>query len=138
MGDIFVDTSGWACWLDRSQPFHAQAVQIVEETTAQGHLLITTSYVLVELTALLTSPLRVPKPTQIQLLANLRRDPATITVPVEGAVETEAWDLWTNRSDKDWSLVDCSSFVVMSQGALTHALTTDHHVEQAGFIRLLN
>ncbi len=41
------------------------------------------------------------------------------------------------RADKEWSLVDCASFVVMQQRGLTEALTTDRHFEQAGFVRLL-
>jgi predicted nucleic acid-binding protein len=36
-----------------------------------------------------------------------------------------------------WSLVDCASFVVMRQQGIVEALTTDHHFEQAGFVRLL-
>ena len=57
--------------------------------------------------------------------------------------------MWTQRSmlrrgsclpsarDKEWSLVDCVSFVVMQQYGLHDAFTTDHHFEQAGFICLL-
>jgi predicted nucleic acid-binding protein len=41
------------------------------------------------------------------------------------------------RPDKAWSLVDCSSFAIMQQQNISHALTSDHHFEQAGFIRLL-
>jgi predicted nucleic acid-binding protein len=41
------------------------------------------------------------------------------------------------RQDKSWSLVDCSSFVVMQQRGIVEALTTDEHFEQAGFVRLL-
>lgn len=137
MGDIFVDTSGWACWLDQSQPFHAETVRLVDEVTQQGHALVTTSHVLLELTALLTSPLRMPKPMQIQLLSDLRRNQAAIVVPIDVAIDSDAWDLWANRADKEWSLVDCASFVVMAQRKLTQAITTDHHFEQAGFIRLL-
>jgi predicted nucleic acid-binding protein len=137
MGDIFVDTSGRACWLDQSQPFHGEAVRIVAEATDRGHRLVTTSYVLVELTALLTSPLRMPKPSQIAFLANLRSDSSILHVSIEREAEADAWDLWASRPDKDWSLVDCSSFVVMQKHALTQALTTDHHFEQAGFVRLL-
>jgi predicted nucleic acid-binding protein len=33
--------------------------------------------------------------------------------------------------------VDCASFVVMQQSGLAEAVTTDHHFEQAGFVRLL-
>jgi predicted nucleic acid-binding protein len=117
--------------------FHAEAVRAVENVTEQGHFLITTSYVLLELTALLSSPLRVPKPIQIQLLANLRNDPTTISISIESEIDAEAWNLWSNRQDKEWSLVDCSSFVVMERRKLTHALTTDQHFEQAGFVRML-
>jgi predicted nucleic acid-binding protein len=41
------------------------------------------------------------------------------------------------RQDKEWSLTDCISFVVMEERSLTRALTYDHHFEQAGFTALL-
>ena len=45
--------------------------------------------------------------------------------------------LYCQRLDKDWSLTDCISFVVMADESLTDALTADHHFEQAGFTALL-
>jgi uncharacterized protein len=42
-----------------------------------------------------------------------------------------------SRRDKEWSLTDCISFVVMKERGLTEALTADHHFEQAGFKALL-
>jgi hypothetical protein len=48
-----------------------------------------------------------------------------------------AWRLLTTHIDKMWSLADCASFVVMKERSITTALTTDHHFEQAGFVRLL-
>ncbi len=42
-------------------------------------------------------------------------------------------DLFEQRPDKDWSLVDCISFVLMHDEGLTEALTGDKHFEQAGF-----
>ena len=44
---------------------------------------------------------------------------------------------FTARPDKDWSLTDCISFVVMQERGITEALTADHHFEQAGFAALL-
>ena len=46
-------------------------------------------------------------------------------------------ELYRNRPDKDWSLTDCISFVVMKDEGINEALTADHHFEQAGFVALL-
>jgi len=56
---------------------------------------------------------------------------------IDAVIETAAWSLLKNRADKTWSLVDATSFVIMQQLGVQEALTTDHHFEQAGFIRLL-
>ena len=45
--------------------------------------------------------------------------------------------LYAERPDKDWSLTDCISFVVMRKMDITEALTGDRHFEQAGFTALL-
>jgi predicted nucleic acid-binding protein len=45
--------------------------------------------------------------------------------------------LYGERLDKEWSLTDCISFVVMHDHQLTEAATADHHFEQAGFRALL-
>jgi len=50
---------------------------------------------------------------------------------------TKAVKFYSERMDKEWSLTDCISFVVMKERKLTTALTTDHHFEQAGFRALL-
>ena len=42
--------------------------------------------------------------------------------------------LYDERPDKDWSLADCISFVVMRDAGLVEALTGD---QQAGFAALL-
>jgi predicted nucleic acid-binding protein len=42
-----------------------------------------------------------------------------------------------SRPDKDWSLTDCISFVVMENQDITEALTADRHFVQAGFTALL-
>lgn len=39
--------------------------------------------------------------------------------------------------DKDWSLTDCISFVVMKREGIDIAYSSDHHFEQAGFHYIL-
>jgi uncharacterized protein len=92
---------------------------------------------LVELVALLTSPLRIPRPNIVAFIESLKTSPYVEIVHIDASLDAEAWQLLSQRQDKDWSLVDCSSFVVMRQRNILEALTTDHHFEQAGFIRLL-
>ena len=40
-------------------------------------------------------------------------------------------------TDKDWSLTDCISFVVMKKEGIDIAYSSDHHFEQAGFHNIL-
>jgi predicted nucleic acid-binding protein len=137
MGEMFVDTSGWASWADRTQLHHTQAVDALDSLWQGGGIALTTNWILVELTALMTSPLRIPKSEQIRFLDDLLADPAVVVLPIDASLEASAWALWKSRPDKLWSLADCASFVVMRHRRLTEALTADHHYEQAGFVRLL-
>lgn len=137
MRERFIDTSGWGAWADKREQHHLQAVRAVEEVWRLGGRLVTTNWVLAELTALLTSPLRVSKPHQIQLLLDIRNDPGVEIITVDARLEAAGWHLWETRPDKDWTLIDCVSFVVMPQHGLAEVITADHHFEQAGFLRLL-
>jgi predicted nucleic acid-binding protein len=49
----------------------------------------------------------------------------------------EAFRLYRDRPDKQWSLCDCISFVVMQSRGLREALSADEHFQQAGFRALL-
>ena len=42
-----------------------------------------------------------------------------------------------DRLDKEWSLTDCVSLAVMEKEQIKEAFTSDHHFEQAGFVKLL-
>jgi predicted nucleic acid-binding protein len=57
--------------------------------------------------------------------------------PASRALFDAGWKLYCERPDKDWSLTDCISFVVMHDRGIVDALTGDHHFEQAGFCALL-
>ena len=73
----------------------------------------------------------------VAILADLKRDPHTTIVPPTQLLFGAGCDLYSERPDKNWSLTDCISFVVMQQHGITEALTADHHFDQAGFTILL-
>jgi predicted nucleic acid-binding protein len=72
-----------------------------------------------------------------QLLADLEADPNTQIVESSHALWTRGAERYLDRPDKEWSLTDCISFVVMEERGVIEALTMDHHFEQAGFAILL-
>lgn len=134
---IFVDTSGWANFLISAEPFHARTNRLLRAIIEHNALVVTTNYVITELMALLDRPLRVPRPQQLALLDALRIAKWLTMIHIDEVLDEQAWKLCKSRPDKHWSLVDCASFVVMEHYHIYHALTADHHFQQAGFIRLL-
>lgn len=86
---------------------------------------------------MLTSVLKVSRPRIIDLINGIKSSQNFDIIHIDEVADAKAWELLENRNDKEWSLVDSSSFVVMEALDIAEALTTDHHFEQAGFVRLL-
>lgn len=57
-------------------------------------------------------------------------------VPVDRGLFLLGVDLYAARPDKEYSLVDCMSMVLMKERGITHVLTNDHHFRQEGFVVL--
>lgn len=55
-------------------------------------------------------------------------------VPTDRALFQAGLDRYAARPDKEYSLVDCMSMVLMERLDIRHVLTNDHHFEQAGFV----
>ena len=68
MSEMFADTSGWGTLVDPTQTFHNLGTNLYRAARLQGQKVVTTNYILVELVALLTSPLRIPRPSVISLI----------------------------------------------------------------------
>lgn len=137
MDEVFIDTAGWAVLFVRTEPQHAQASALFRQWKRQGRQLVTTNYVLAELLSLFISPLYVPRAAQFRYIETIKAALYVETVHVDPALDAAGWALLKSRPDKEWSLVDAASFIVMQERGISEALTTDHHFEQAGFVRLL-
>lgn len=89
----------------------------------------------------MVSPLRLPHAFRWEVSDAVRRADWVDTVHVDEQVDEQldrrTGQFMAQHQDKDFSLVDCSSFVIMKDRGLSAALTTDRHFEQAGFLRLL-
>lgn len=73
----------------------------------------------------------------VNLKTRLAGSPRVEIKPITEDLDEAGWQLFAARPDKDWGVVDCISFILMTEHRITEALTTDHHFEQAGFTKLL-
>lgn len=137
MSSLFVDTSGWASLFIHSQTYYPQAEQYFRLALQQKQKIYTTNYVIAELVALLNSPLRISRSRVFEIVDAIKLVNYVEVVHIDEATDALAWTLCKSRRDKAWSLVDCSSFVVMQKLSIQEALTTDQHFDQASFVRLL-
>ena len=97
--------------------------------------LVTTQAILLEIGNALSK--QKYRSAAIQLLESLEADPNIEIVPLTNELYNAAFQLFKSRQDKEWGLVDCISFLVMQNRAITEALTADDHFNQAGFRALL-
>jgi uncharacterized protein len=97
--------------------------------------LVTTEWILTEVGDALAQP--VNRPRFGQLLTILSRSATTEVVHADSTWFKRGCELFLARPDKEWSLTDCISFLVMEDRGLSDALTHDHHFKQVGFEVLL-
>jgi predicted nucleic acid-binding protein len=129
---MLLDTSGLLCHQYTGEPHHLPALRLFESTGRK----LTHSYVLAEFLALVTAR-RLNRAQAIAFLQHLPLHPLIEIVWVDRMLHEQALALLRSRPDKNYSLCDAVSFVLMNERGLTEALTTDHHFEQEGFRRLL-
>lgn len=132
---VFVDTAAWIALLNGSDALHSRAKQVMNELIQQKVLLVTTEFVLLEVADALSIP--AIRSQTVAFINGLRQLSILEIIPVSQTLFVEGWMLYSQRSDKEWGLTDCSSFVVMTQQKITQSFTSDRHFEQAGFVKLL-
>lgn len=65
------------------------------------------------------------------------KDPNVTVIPQTRDLFRRAMRRFKERPDKDWSLTDCASFLIMEERGISEALAHDRHFQQAGFQALL-
>ena len=129
---MLIDTSGFLSLYESKESFHQQAVGLYDSAKS----LLTTSYVLAKYTAL--AQIRGISREQIIEFSETILDDETIEIVwVDEFLHRQAVAFISERRDKNYSICDAISFVIMREHGISESLTTDKHFEQEGFIRLL-
>ena len=127
----FSDTAYYVAILNRRDALHSTAVAF---SLGYAGRFVTTEFVLIEVANFFNRP--TGRPAFIALVNNLRAAGNVDIIPASTELFDRGFQLFSSRPDKDWSLTDCISFVVMADLGLSDALTADRHFEQAGFTAL--
>jgi hypothetical protein len=135
MHEVFLDTSFAIALSATTDQNHAKAVNLAEQIELQNLDLVTTQAILLEIGNALSKQRY--RTAAIQLLESLESDPNVEIVLLTNELYGAAFELFRNRQDKEWGLIDCVSFIVMQNRGITEALTADDHFNQAGFRALL-
>jgi predicted nucleic acid-binding protein len=131
MRAFFVDTGGWMACADGADPAHVHCRTARDRALETGHVLVTTDFVADETLTLIR--LRLGLEAAEAWWQQIERSPRLRWERVDSDRFEKARHIFFRYGDKDYSFTDCTSFVVMREMRLTHAITTDHHFRQMGF-----
>jgi uncharacterized protein len=128
---IFLDASYLIALVWRSDQFHEAALELCERVEQNQAELITTIPILFEIGNFF-SKVKI-RSQGTALIDHLYNDRAIRVLEFSETSFAAALKMYNTRPDKNWGLVDCYSFSVMSEESINQALTFDDHFEQAGF-----
>lgn len=135
MKEIFLDAAYVIALSSPKDQYHNRAKLIAEQLEVDGSRMITTRAVILEIGNALSK--QQYREAAIELLDSLEEDSNVEIIPLTENLYRRGFQLFQERSDKEWGITDCISFVIMKDRNLMDALTTDEHFKQAGFKVLL-
>ena len=130
---IFVDTSAWKAWIDRSDDYHSTVAQQFEHCRKNHLQLLTSDYVISETLTLLRMRRGLGHSIALQFGNIIFQSKLVQVIHIGSKLFQSAWKIFSGFEDKEFSFVDCSSFALMEKNKIKKALSLDHHFTQYGF-----
>ncbi|MBV6399735.1 MAG: 23S rRNA-specific endonuclease VapC20 [Anaerolineales bacterium] len=129
---VFVDTAYVLALVNERDQYHGRAQELAD--FFEGQSLLITDAVLLEIGNALS---RGFKKQAIDIINYFIESDEVEVIRHTSQVFDKAFAMYKKFDDKEWSLVDCISFVVMREKGVKEALTFDSHFQQAGFKALM-
>jgi predicted nucleic acid-binding protein len=124
----FLDTSFIIALINEKDQYHQTASKLADDY--DNSFLVTSEPILLEIGNGLSKNYKQEATDIIEYLLNSNNVEVVSLTP---ELFKKGFDLYKKFQDKKWGLVDCISFVIMSQKNITYALSFDNHFNQAGF-----
>lgn len=127
---LFVDTAYIQGLYNKGDQYHDVCSQALPFARKAKQLFITDAILMEVGNAFST----IQRRTQgAKIMRDFLKSNRTTVVHLSPEYFEKALQLYEQRSDKEWGMVDCFSIIVMQEFKLTACLTIDHHFLQAGF-----
>lgn len=134
MVPVFVDTGGWIAMAVVRDRFHKHAASYYREISGKKIPLITSNYVLAETYTRIRYDDGHAKAIKFHsLIQEAIKVGKLHVVWVTPAIHQEAWDIFEDFADQEFSFVDCTSFVIASHAGVKEAFGFDEHFNTMGF-----
>ena len=131
---IFVDTGAWLALHDKHDQFHKQVIEAKTRIEKEEIELITSDFIFDE--SLTFIRYRVSHDAAVLFGSSLFHSSIVTMVSIDRDILHLAFELFRKYQDQDFSLTDCTSFVLMKRLKLTTCFTFDSHFSQMGFTLL--
>ena len=135
MSRVFVDSGGWFAYLVGDDAEHDTAHRLFMRARNERRTLVTTNAVVFETHALFVNRAREGRALGLDFLDDVQTGLCEL-VRVTKQDERRATELIRRHADKDYSLCDALSFVVMERLRIKEAIAFDRHFRQYG-VKLL-
>ncbi len=135
MSSVFVDTGGWIALLVSRDLYHKKAVSYYTGLSQQNVLLMTTNYVLMETYTRIRYDDGHAKALQFHDVIQKAVEVSRVKIEwITPAVHNEAWKIFRDYKDQEFSFVDCTSFVVAKKVKVNEVFGFDQGFIVMGFI----
>ena len=127
----FADTFWWIALGNPKDAWHARA--IAWETAHPYARFVTTEEILSELLTWFAATGQAGRALASAMVRDILSDPGTQVLPQTSADFMAALAHYEARPDKEYSLTDCRSMLVLRTLGIQEVLTNDRHFAQEGF-----
>lgn len=131
----FADTCYWIALIDKNDSLHQKAMDV--SNSLRGTVIFTSEMILVELANCFATRGTAFRDSVVTVIGKISKDPNVIVIEQTSELFYNSLNLFGSRSDKEWSLTDCSSMVIMEENDIKDILTYDHHFIQAKVYKVL-
>ena len=132
---VFVDTGGWIAMAVKRDRYHKKAATYYRKLSRARVRLATSNYVLAETYTRIRYDDGHAKALQFNTLIQQTIKAGRLNLEwITQAIHKEAWGIFENYANQDFSFVDCTSFAIAKRVGLKESFGFDNHFKTMDLI----